>query len=82
MDQDYFPDEFYMHPTLLLSLRKIGLQSTLSWNVVIECARSIEFEAMQGDPNSALAAKARGSELLLFLDMHVDTFFPEFSAKR
>jgi hypothetical protein len=82
MDQDSFPDEFYMHPNLLLSLRKVGLQSTLSWNVVLDCARSIELEGTRGNDDSALAAKARGSELLLFLDMHVDTFFPEFTKKR
>ena len=82
MDQDSFPDEYYMDPDLLLSLRKVGLQSILSWNTIIDCARSIESEGTQGDEQSALSAKARGSELLLFLDMHVDTFFPEFKKKR
>ena len=75
MDQNSFPDEFYMQPNLLLSLRKVGLQSTLSWNVVLECARSIEGEGTNGDDVSVSAAKARGSELLLFLDMNVSTFF-------
>jgi hypothetical protein len=83
MDQDSFPDEFYMQPDLLLSLRKVGLQSTLTWDVVLDCARSIETEGTRGsDEETMLAAKNRGSELLLFLDMHVDTFFPEFSKKR
>jgi hypothetical protein len=82
MNQDSFPDEFYMHPNLLLSLRKVGLQSTLSWDTVLECARSIEYEATRGNEDAALSAKARGSELLLFLDMNVETFFPEFTDKR
>ena len=82
MGQDSFPDEFYMSPDILLGLRKVGLQSTLSWNTLLECARSIESEATRGEEENAISAKARGSELLLFLDMHVDTFFPEFGKKR
>lgn len=82
MSQDSFPDEFYMQPDILLSLRKVGLQSTLSWDTVLECARSIEKEATRGDEDCALSAKARGSELLLFLDVHAETFFPEFSNKK
>uniref|UniRef100_A0A7S3QAL4 Uncharacterized protein n=1 Tax=Chaetoceros debilis TaxID=122233 RepID=A0A7S3QAL4_9STRA len=82
MNQDSFPDEFYMNPDLLLSLRKLGLQSTLSWDTVLECACSIESESTKGDQDLALSAKARGAELLLFLDMHVDTFFPEFQKNK
>lgn len=82
MDHDSFPDEFFMQPNILLGLRKIGLQSTLSWDVVLECARSIESEGTRDDSNSTISAKTRGSELLLFLDMQVDTFFPELSAER
>lgn len=82
VDHDYFPDEFYMQPNLLLGLRKLGLKSTLSWETVLECARSIEAEASSGDDNAATTAKGRGSELLLFLDINVETFFPELVKKR
>ncbi len=81
MDHDSFPDEFYMQPDLLLSLRKLGLQSTLSWDTVLECARSIETEASRHNEDQCKSAKARGEELLLFLDMNVDTFFPEFQKR-
>ncbi len=81
MDHDSFPDEFYMQPDLLLGLRKLGLQSTLSWDTVLDCARSIETEASKGDEDQCKSAKARGEELLLFLDMNVDTFFPEFQKR-
>ena len=82
MDNDSFPNEFFMKPDLLLSLRNLGLQSSLSWAVVLECARSIEREGIQNDEESALLAKTRGNELLVFLDMNKESFFPEICRKR
>ena len=71
-----------MKPDLLLSLRKLGLQSTLTWDIVLDCARSIELEGTQNDRESAILAKTRGSELLLFLDMNKESYFPEIKKKR
>jgi hypothetical protein len=74
MDHDSFPEEFFMDPNLLLSLRSLGLRSTLTWEVVLDCANSISHQGST-DPTTA---KTRGRELLTFLDMNVDTYFPEF----
>ncbi len=83
MDHDSFPDGYFMKPELLLSLRKLGLQSTLSWSVVLDCARSIEVEGTQNDKDGGMAAaKSRGNELLMFLDMNKETYFPEMKKKR
>ena len=81
MDPDCFPDEFYCQPHMLINLRQLGLQSVLSWKTVLDCARSIENDATCSDEEKAKVAKNRGSELLLFLDMNVETFFPD-AAKR
>lgn len=82
MDPDCFPDDYYITPDLLLGLRKLGLQSSLNWDVVLDCCRSIEREGTSGENDAALSAKARGRELLLFLDMHMDEFFPEFTTEK
>ena len=74
MDHDSFPEEFFMEPDLLLSLRSLGLRSTLTWEVVLACANSIALQSSK-EPRSA---KTRGKELLTFLDMNVNTYFPEF----
>lgn len=81
MDQDSFPDELYCKHNMLLSLRSLGLRSTLSWELVIDCARSIEREGCSSNLDSAASAKARGKELLTFLDVNVNDFFPEFKKK-
>lgn len=81
MGPDSFPDEFYCQSHILINLRQLGLQSLLSWKTVLECARSIELDATCDDKEKAMAAKSRGSELLIFLDMNVETFFPD-TAKR
>lgn len=78
MDPDFFPNECYVVQDLLLALRKLGLQSTLNWDVVLECCRSIEREGTSDVKDAALSAMARGRELLQFLDMHMDEYFPEF----
>jgi len=77
MGPDSFPDEFYCQQHILIYLRQLGLQSILSWKTVLECARSIEFDATCDDEEKVISAKNRGSELLMFLDMNVDTFFPD-----
>ncbi len=83
MDNDSFPDEFFMRSDLLLSLRKLGLQSTLSWNVILECARSIEVDGLQEeDEDRSETAKTRGAELLMFLDTNVEEYFPELKKKK
>ncbi len=82
MDHDSFPDDFFMKPDLLLSIRQLGLQSSLSWEVLLDCARSIEAEGTQDDAEVSLIAKERGRELLLFLDMNKETYFPEMKKKR
>lgn len=78
MDPDAFPDEYYLTPSLLLSLRKLGLQSTMNWDVILECCRSIQTQGTSDETDASLSAKARGTELLLYLDMHIEDFFPEF----
>merc|ERR1712013_869929 len=80
MDEDSFPHESFWTQSSLLSLRKLGLQNSLSWNVVIECAQSIQNGAIS-DANAAEVAKARGKELLGFLDQNWKTYFPEFAPK-
>lgn len=82
MDNDSFPDEFFMKPDLLLSLRQLGLQSSLSWDVVLDCARSIEEEGTQDNKELASLAKARGHELLMFLDINKGIYFPEIVKKK
>ena len=42
MDRDSFPDEDLWTPDLLLAMRSLGLQTSLTWEVLIACARSIE----------------------------------------
>jgi hypothetical protein len=81
MEYDSFPDEHFMQSELLLGLRKLGLQTTLSWDVVLECARSIEVEGTGNDKEGSLSAKTRGSELLMFLDMNKETYFPDLKKK-
>lgn len=82
MDSDSFPDEFFLSPDLLLSLRQLGMQSSLSWEVVLECARSIEAEGTQHNEECGRLAKGRGQELLVFLDMNKENYFPEMKKKR
>lgn len=100
MSDDSFPDEYFTEqPDLLFSLRKLGLQTKLSWDVILDCARSIEKEGtriisqqqdvdisengeMEEEYNKLSSAKARGKELLLFLDMYKETYFPEMKKKR
>jgi hypothetical protein len=82
MSNDSFPDDYFINPDILLSLRQLGLQSSLTWDVVLQCARSIEVEGSRNDTESAVLAKSRGSELLIFLDMHKETYFPQLNKKR
>ena len=82
MDHDSFPDGYFMKPELLLSLRKLGLQSSLTWSVLLDCARSIELVGTQNEKDGGLSAKSRGYELLMFLDMNKETYFPEMKKKR
>lgn len=82
MDNDSFPHEFFMKSDFLLSLRKLGLQSTLTWDVILDCARSIEADGLHEDEGKAKVAKARGYELLVFLDTNVDIYFPDLKKKK
>ena len=76
MDDDSFPHESFWTQNLLFNLRNLGLQTTLTWDVILECAQSIQDEVrLQAADN--VGAKDRGRELLAFLDIHWKSFFPE-----
>lgn len=82
MAPDLFPNEFFFTSNLLLSLRKLGLQSNLTWDIVLRCARSIELDGCSSDLATATSAKARGKELLVLLDRNFEEFFPEFKQEK
>ena len=65
----------------MLALRSLGLQSSLTWDVVLECAKSIEKSSSSISDRERDIAKARGKELLKFLDINVATFFPKLVKK-
>ena len=54
LDENAFPSEFFRDPNLLLSLRLLGLQSTLTFEVVIECAKRIEKNAVDALTNEGM----------------------------
>lgn len=81
MDEDAFPHQSFCSPDFLTSMRKLGLQNSLTWDVVIECAKSIENEA-KTQKDSEDKVKSRGKELLAFLDLNWKTYFPELVPKQ
>jgi len=80
METDAFPHNSLWTPAYLVGLRKLGLQNSLTWDVVIECAKSIQDED-ELDAGISIPAQRRGRELLNFLDTNWRTFFPELAPK-
>ena len=80
MDEDSFPHASFWTQSYLFSMRKLGLQNSLPWDVVLECARSIQDGALW-DATAPEVAKSRGKELLGFLDLNWKTYFPELAPK-
>ena len=80
MDISSFPHEtICKQPNMLLSLRNLGLQDTLSWDNLLGVARSIEQQCLF-DKQPA-AAKSRASELLSYFDTHALKLFPDLFPK-
>ena len=74
LDVASFPAGPFKTKTALMVLRSLGLQSTLSWGGLIECAHTIEEAATRGDLTTAAA---RGHQMLSFMDVHHTRLFPQ-----
>ena len=76
MDIGSFPHEaICKQPNMLVSLRNLGLQSTLSWDNLLGVARSIEQQCLfDKQPESA---KIRACELLSYFDAYALTLLPD-----
>ena len=82
MDRDSFPDEDLWTPDLLLAMRSLGLQISLTWEVLIACARSIEEKGSSPVETEKEDAKARGGELLSFVDQNFGKLFHKTESKK
>ena len=82
MEEDDFPSEKYCNQRFLPGLRDLGLQSSMSWDVVLDCARSIEREGNISEKNGTReSARIRGQQLMTFLDAKVSSYFPDLVPK-
>eukprot|EP00957_Ditylum_brightwellii_P034381 2607855-Ditylum_brightwellii.AAC.1 len=82
MDLNDFPSEDYSAPEILITLRTLGLKTNLTWDVVLDCARSIESQCFDNNERKQKdLAKERGKELLSFLDIQCEHFFPDLFPK-
>jgi len=74
LSEDKFPDRDHSTPSTLASLKSLGLQTSLTCEGVLVSARSVELMSESGeksDKNASIAIR-RGSDLLKFLDFHLD----------
>ncbi len=79
MDSDYFPQQELCNPNLLPTMRLIGLQTSLNWDALLTCAKSIDERSKSSSDLERENARACGKALLSFLDQNLFQFFPEFS---
>jgi hypothetical protein len=80
MNDDSFPADFLWSDQFLLGMRSLGLRTSLDWETVLFCAKSIEEQAASSEEEEREEAKLRGRELLSFLDQNWETFFPDIAA--
>lgn len=85
---EYFPSsELYADSISLASLRKLGMHSTLDCNGVLSVAKEIEseFNAINNEHSGASSLVpsivSKGSRLLKYLDVHVETLLKEADPK-
>jgi len=79
MDSDYFPQQELCNPNLLPTMRLIGLQTSLNWDALLTCAKSIDERSKSSSDLERENARTCGKALLSFLDQNLFQFFPEFS---
>ncbi len=78
MDSDCFPQQELCKPSLLPTMRLIGLQTSLNWDALLICAKSIDERSKSSSDLERVNATACGKALLSFLDQNLYQFFPEF----
>jgi hypothetical protein len=71
LGDDLFPAKALLREDILLSMRSVGLQTTMQWPSIIACARGIERQ-YKSNPSSCIELTARANNLLSFLDKNID----------
>ena len=92
LDDDAFPSQHFRNAELLLSLRSLGLLTTLTLDSALKCAKRIEKSQMvlssaaesteENSENFAATIVSRARELLSFFDSNAQIFFPKPKKKR
>mmetsp|Transcript_10177 Transcript_10177/g.19063 ORF Transcript_10177/g.19063 Transcript_10177/m.19063 type:complete len:93 (-) Transcript_10177:83-361(-) len=72
MGPDSIPDKLYCQQHIFINLRQLSFQSLLSWKTVLECARSIEFDATCHDEENQFLPKDFSTKVRAMSDIYAN----------